>query len=459
MRLPGWVVALGCVAPLLGWWAYGLFDLDEGFYAAVVADMLRRGDWITPTYNGVPWFEKPILAYWLAMPTVLAFGHEVGPRLPSVLCTLGLAALLRRWGEEEFGEGAGDWAALAYCGSLLPAGLGRMMMTDAPLALALAGAFWFLRGALRGDRRASAWAGACVGAAVLAKGPVGLVLFVLVWGVCSFWDQGARPPGRLSVVPCAAAFLAVVAVWYVPCFLVNGDAFVQKFLIEQNVGRFTGGDKAHAVPWWGHLPYFPAVLALGMLPYWPFAARGLFRSDGGRRLLLAWAGAVVVFFTVSLTKLPHYVLPAAAPLALLVGAGIAGRARRWGGAAYLALAWQASLGAGATAGLLAYWSQGHAEVQSLSRRAAAAEGGLVVYRIGREGGPGTGALQLQETSHPSILFYYGRTAVLSDEPEALLSEPLPFNVLTRKGRWTPPLDWEAERTAGREYELYHVKAR
>jgi 4-amino-4-deoxy-L-arabinose transferase-like glycosyltransferase len=459
MRMPGWAVALGCVAPLLGWWAYGLFDLDEGFYAAVVADMLRRGDWVTPTYNGAPWFEKPILAYWLAMPSVLVLGPELGPRLPSVLCTLGLAALLRKWGEEEFGEGAGDWAALAYCGSLLPAGLGRMMMTDSPLALALAGALWCLRRALDGGRWVSTGAGACVGLAVLAKGPVGLVLFLLVWGLWTLHGRSQRPAGRLEWIPWALAFVAVVAAWYVPCYLANGDSFVQKFLVEQNVGRFAGGDKAHAVPWWGHLPYYPLALALGMLPYWPFAAGGLFRTDGGRSRLLAWAGAVAGFFTVSLTKLPHYVLPAAAPLALLVGAGMAGRSQRWGGAAILLLAWNLALGLGATAALRAYWSQGHSEVQAFARRASAAGGGLVVYRIGREGGPGTGTLRLQETSHPSILFYYGRPAVLSDDAGAMASEPLPFSVLTRRGRWDPPLGWKVEKSAGREYDLYRVTGR
>src|SRR5262249_44035004 len=66
-----WVFA--CL-PLLGWWLTGLFDLDEGFYAAVTAEMNRRGEWITPYYNGQPWFEKPILLYWAAKPCVALFG-------------------------------------------------------------------------------------------------------------------------------------------------------------------------------------------------------------------------------------------------------------------------------------------------------------------------------------------------------------------------------------------------
>ena len=58
--------------PLLGFWAYGLFDMDEGFYASVTSAMLRRKDWLIPYYNGQPWFEKPILLYWFTTPSLAA---------------------------------------------------------------------------------------------------------------------------------------------------------------------------------------------------------------------------------------------------------------------------------------------------------------------------------------------------------------------------------------------------
>ena len=90
-----WALTLLLAAlPLLGWWLYGLFDLDEGFYASVTGEMLRRGDWITPYFNGEPWFEKPILLYWFAAPSVALFGEAIGPRLPSIFASLGLYALV-----------------------------------------------------------------------------------------------------------------------------------------------------------------------------------------------------------------------------------------------------------------------------------------------------------------------------------------------------------------------------
>ena len=120
-----WAIA---VLPLLGWWLYGLFDLDEGFYGSVVSEMNRRGEWITPYYNGHPWFEKPILLYWVAKPFMMAFGDVVGPRLPSVLATIGTYGLVawfvrRRWNDE-----TARWCLRCRL-LLLIVGLGRMMMT------------------------------------------------------------------------------------------------------------------------------------------------------------------------------------------------------------------------------------------------------------------------------------------------------------------------------------------
>jgi len=161
--------------PFLGFWAYGLFDLDEGFYGAVVRDMIARHDWITPTLNGVPWFEKPILAYWLAIPSVQLFGDTLGPRLPSVLCTLGTVALLFFFLKRHVPLPAARLATLLYATNLLVVVLGRMMMTDAPLVLCLTASFvvladWRLKESPGPGWREWPMMGLLVGLGVLAKG-------------------------------------------------------------------------------------------------------------------------------------------------------------------------------------------------------------------------------------------------------------------------------------------------
>ena len=93
-KVPWLVICLAAALPFLGFWLTGLTDLDEGYYGAVAAEMNRRGEWLIPFYNGSPWFEKPILLYWLAKPSLMLFGEVVGPRLPSVVCSLGTLAVV-----------------------------------------------------------------------------------------------------------------------------------------------------------------------------------------------------------------------------------------------------------------------------------------------------------------------------------------------------------------------------
>ena len=123
--------------PFIGWWMTGLFDLDEGFYGAVVAEMNRRGEWITPYFNGHPWFEKPILTYWVAKPFLWLFGDTVGPRLPSVLATAATIGVVIWFARRHLSDLAAAGAALILSTSLLFVALGRMLMTDPLLDLAL----------------------------------------------------------------------------------------------------------------------------------------------------------------------------------------------------------------------------------------------------------------------------------------------------------------------------------
>jgi 4-amino-4-deoxy-L-arabinose transferase-like glycosyltransferase len=427
---------LACVLPFLGFWSYGLFDLDEGFYAAVVADMMRRGDWITPTLNGDPWFEKPILAYWLAMPSVWAFGDAVGPRLPSVACTLATAWVLHGFLVPRAGALAARLATLAYCGSLLVVGIGRMMMTDAPLVLCLTLALvWFWR-SVEGQARCRTWAGVAVGFGVLAKGPVAGLLVLATVGVAYWLLPEQRPRFRRGWWPGIGLMVAVLASWYVPCYLANGQTFVQKFLVEQNVGRFLGGDKAHAVPIWAHPVYFPAVLFLATIP-WLFPAwRGLWRRgvEPWQVWLRVWACVPLVFFTVSGSKLPHYVLPTMPALAALIGVALAARAGDRPERLTLGMAaWCAGVLVLAQSAFVWDWNARMREVQQLAVWARGRPEGLAVYRIGRDSEPAAVSLDLQNTSHPSVLFYYHRPALVEDDP-AVVAEAAPVLVLTRKGR-------------------------
>ena len=217
------------VVPLLGWWLTGLFDIDEGFYAAVVAEMNRRGEWITPFYNGQPWFEKPILAYWLAKPMLAIFGDMIGPRLPSVLSAIGCYLLVAWYARRRISEGAAAWSVAILGTSLLFIAVGRMMMTDMPLVLAFSAAMLTFWESLVGNPRWRLLTAGLLGIAVLAKGPVALAFFVLIAGWTYYREPDLRPKFRGQWLLGTLILVAVIGSWYIPVYLANGQTFVQKF--------------------------------------------------------------------------------------------------------------------------------------------------------------------------------------------------------------------------------------
>lgn len=459
-----------CAIPLLGWWMYGLFDLDEGFYAAVVAEMNRRGEWITPFYNGKPWFEKPVLLYWLAKPSLALFGGEFGIRLPSILASLATFALLLWFGKRRLGPHSGLVAALVLSTSLFFAAVGRMVLVDPILITCLTGAFVTLWESLIGDRRWRLATAALLGLAVLAKGPVSCVLFAAVVFYTIWRERELRAAfGGVGVwLFGTLVFLGVVAAWYVPAYLANHQVFVDEFLIKQNLQRFRGGDEAHAVPMPAGLVYYIPVVLIGMIPWslfvpraWP--RRGDDAADAPvRRYLATWAVVVLAFFTVSGTKLPHYVLPCFPPLALLVGHDLA---TRWKGfpatrAAAIALG-AACLASLLTFGFSAWYEAANAEPKRIATATLASPGrteSVAMYRLGGQPAGkypsvpkpmllGRIPVGLNETSLPSLLFYLdplltkvrqagGEVAVAeTDSFDELLHLKGPTLVITRPGRF------------------------
>jgi 4-amino-4-deoxy-L-arabinose transferase-like glycosyltransferase len=448
-----WLLTLALATlPLLGFWLYGLFDIDEGYYAAVASEMNRRGEWITPLYNGQPWYEKPILLYWLAKPTIAIFGEMLGPRLPSALCAVGTLALIGWYGRRRLTPLSGQIAMLVLGSSLLFVAVGRMMLTDMPLVLALSAGFLLFWESLVGDARWRILAFACLGAAVLAKGPVALVLFApaavyALWLLRRAQPEIQRRPWWVwpaSVV----AMLAVIALWYVPAYLKDGQVFVQGFLIEQNWERFLGGDPAHTLTGFADWIFYIPILIVGFAPWWWHLPKAWPRPDSGderldlRRFLAAWALIVFVFFTLSGAKLPHYILPMFPPMALLVGHQLAMRLKRQDRPAPVAVLrgaamWTVFMAILANVVFMTYYGlSGHAEVHALARLIRDQEPREVaIFQLSRRDRDlGTGQLRIRETTHPSLLHYLNRNVLDTEELDALAQAPRPIWVITRRNR-------------------------
>lgn len=312
---------------------------DEVRYGEIAREMLVSGDWVSPHFNGVRYFEKPPLGHWLNALSLAVFGENAfALRLPVALAT-GLAALIvfalaRRF----LGVSTAVLATAIFLTTFLVAGVGTFALLDAFLALFLTAALAAYYLALRaadGERRAWLIAcGAACGAAFLVKGFLALAIPVIVavpyLAATKRWrDLVATPWWPIAV----AAIVA--APWSVLVHLREPD-FWRYFFWVEHVQRFTADDAQHAAPFWYYVAYLP-LTGWPWILLLPAAAIGLRRSSGDRDFvgyLIVWALLPFLFFSASKGKLATYLLPCFAPLSILLAAGLerylaAGYMRAW----------------------------------------------------------------------------------------------------------------------------------
>jgi 4-amino-4-deoxy-L-arabinose transferase-like glycosyltransferase len=317
-------LVLGLIAALLLFrlGAVPLLGPDEPRYTRVAVEMHRSRDFVTPTLQGRPWLEKPALYYWLAAAAMDVRGEtETAARLPSALAALLMAGATAVFGARVYGARAGLWAALVCGTGVLAFAYGRAASMDMLLAATVtaATALVGLRLLDIAGRLAVPAAGALCGLAVLAKGPLGLLLpglAVLGWLAATRDRHAAR---RLLSPMAALLFLAVAGPWYLLVYRAQGQAFVDVFLLDHNVRRFTSTIHRHPGPPWYYVP----VLLGGLFPWTgllvPALAQVRARRDRADLFVLSWLVLPLLFFSAAGSKLPGYILPCLPPLALWMG--------------------------------------------------------------------------------------------------------------------------------------------
>ncbi len=323
---------------------------DEGRYAGVAFEMLR-GDALVPTLDGLPFFHKPPLLYWLDIAAmqwlgVNTFAARLGPALLGWVLGAALFLHLRRWhglAVARCGLAVLATSPLFFVGAqyvnhdvgvaacITVAVLAVVRAVDDPAHTALR---WLLLG----------WAACALG--LLAKGLIGIVLPALIVGPWLLAQRRWRQ--TLSLLhPLGLAVFVLVAGPWLWAMQARYPGFLDYFIVEQHFRRYTGMAFNNVQPFW----FFAAVLPLLMLP-WPLWLRPALRQRGAPAALYAWWLLVVVgFFSLPASKLVGYVMPALAPAAALLALGLASRPRLWqrvaavAGALCLAavalLAWQA----------------------------------------------------------------------------------------------------------------------
>ena len=316
-----------------------LIKPDEGRYAEIPREMVVSGDWVTPRLNDLKYFEKPPLQYWATATAYELFGeHQWTSRLWDGLT--GFAGILLVWfaGLRLFGREAASYAAIVLGSSMLYALMGHINTLDMGVTFFITlGIVSLLLGQTEtGRKKQRGWmllAWAALGLAVLSKGLMGLVLPGAALFLYAVVQRDFTVFKRMHWLAGLAVFLLVTAPWFYLVMKANPE-FFQKFFIYEHYTRFTTRDLGRYQPWY----YFIPVLLAGMLP-WTLLMfdtlvntwRGSRLPDGGpggrafnaARFLLVWAVFIYLFFTVSDSKLPSYLLPMFPALALLMGRQLA----------------------------------------------------------------------------------------------------------------------------------------
>jgi 4-amino-4-deoxy-L-arabinose transferase-like glycosyltransferase len=252
-----------------------LVDPDEGRNAEVAREMAAGGDYVLPHLDGLPYLDKPVLYFAAAAVAIDGLGAgETAARLPALLAALATALLTGWFAVRLFGRGAGWPAAIAAGSAPLAVAFARIVIFDSLLSLlvtvALAALYFAVEAARPGARARDylgwtllAWAAMALG--VLTKGPVALVVPLLVATPFALWRRG----GRAVWHPLGIALLAVVVGPWVWAVSRRIPEFLDYALVTESWRRLTTPELKRTGPWWTFVP----VLLGGTLP-WSLAAAG-----------------------------------------------------------------------------------------------------------------------------------------------------------------------------------------
>ena len=315
--------------------ALGLRDListDEGRYADIAMEMLQTGDWITPRLNGLLYFEKPPLQYWASAIGFSIFGFNdftarLWPGLTGFLTVISVWFTAKRlWGSL-----AGEYAALVVVSCAWMFTNSHFLTLDMGVSffLALSLCCFLLAQDAQESHQQAWWMRACWAAmagATLSKGLIGLLIPGASLFFYSVINRDIKPWLRMQWISGLSIFLLLAAPWFYLVSVRNPE-FAQFFFIHEHVERFLTTTHQHEGPLWFFIP----DLLIGLLPWtsllFVMLIAGWRKTDldgdkksvfNPQRFLIVWCGFIFVFFSISGSKLPSYILPIFPALGLLV---------------------------------------------------------------------------------------------------------------------------------------------
>jgi len=312
---------------------------SEARYIEVPRQMLATNDWLTPRINGVPYFEKPPLFYWLQASIMQFFGPgEFAGRITTLLLDTLLCLVTYATGRLLYGRLSGLLAATVISTCALGYTLGRVAMLDTPVTLFLTLTFACFLAAQHAstegkpEQKCFYWGMyMAAAAAVMTKGLIGIVIPGLVIGAWIAITGHWRILKEVRLFSGLALFLILTAPWHVLMAKTHPD-FFQFYFIHEHFQRFLTDEAKRVQPWW----FFMAITIAGLLP-WTFLAiipakagiqsikklgfrQKLNSGENANVLFLSlWIILPLIFFSASHSKLAPYIFPIFPPLAILLG--------------------------------------------------------------------------------------------------------------------------------------------
>lgn len=312
-----------------------LADPDEGRYSEIAREMAMSNDFITPRLNALKYFEKPPLQYWATAISFKVFGEsEFSARLYIFLCALGCVLLIGYTAARLYGGEAGVYVALTLVGAWYFTVFTQIVTLDVGLT------FWMTMGvcgfmiaqsvqndASRRRWMLIAWTG--MAGAVLSKGLIGIVFPSAAIFFYCLTQRDWRRLAKLEWFYGLALFFVITVPWHVAVSLQNPE-FPQFYFVHEHFERFLTASHRRGAPWWS----FAALAVLGLMPWglalfpaisngWRNAAFRISKTNGTTfapvKFALIFSGFVLLFFSLSSSKLPGYILPIMPFLALAIG--------------------------------------------------------------------------------------------------------------------------------------------
>jgi len=371
LRYQLWIVAAAGVIFFTHLGATALWDMDEALYTTCAREMLERGDWIEPWFNGEMFPEKPPLMFWTMMAGFELFGgvSEFAARFFSALMGVGTALAAFHLGRILFNIRIGLWTGLITASTIVFTISARAATVDSALTFFTTLAFLlfvtgsrFFRAESQTSDAGSPWCAqngltffravlmyACVGVTVLGKGPVGMVLPLAAMGlyllVVGGWRKLLWSAWWMRPLTALVVIAAVALPWYVWVGIQTDGRWLREFFFEFNLRPFKQPILGHGdasslqrtlaflislLYYFYHIPallvgFFPWSVFLGptLIETFRRVRRGtergaeFVRQRNGCLLALCWFGVWFVFWSICKTKLPHYLLPAYPALAML----------------------------------------------------------------------------------------------------------------------------------------------